>query len=109
MPVTIQLSDSLASRLRNQAPVRNANLDEYAQTLLESLVNNLEAKERWRLQNERRLALIAKSFNGGITAEEERELEQLQQAVDLQLEAGDRHLLAFVSRLEETSAKTSKE
>ena len=48
----------------------------------------------WSAMNQRRIELIGKSRSLGLSADEAKELEQLQDAVDQHLEPMDRQLIA---------------
>jgi hypothetical protein len=109
MAVTIQLNDKLASRLEVRASAENANLEEFTQILLARVLDQLEASERWGHQNKRRLELIEKSFQGCLSPNEERELEQLQAAADQWLAPVDRQLLDFATRLEDAARQCQEE
>jgi len=99
MPVPIHLDDALASQLKVKASVRQLSLEAFAQHLLGGALEKLDATEKWQAQNRRRLSLIRKGTACSLTPEEEAELEQLQAALDRQLESVDDQLLEGLDRL----------
>ncbi len=56
--------------------------------------------ELWDVFNKRRVALIDKEFDSGLTNEEQIELQQLQVLADRQAEEFDRARLDHVARME---------
>lgn len=94
MEFTVQLEDVLAEELRRQASDEHTSVEELAQRLMRDALQERVAARRWCSQNRRRLDLIGKSRSASLSAEEARELEDLQAAVDQRLEPMDRQLLA---------------
>jgi predicted transcriptional regulator len=101
MPVTIHLNDALASRLRGKASARQQSVEEFAEHLLGEALEKMEAEERWRAVNQRRLALIRKGATVPLSPEEQTELQQLQEALDRRLEPADNQLLDQLAQLEQ--------
>lgn len=88
------LDENEAAGLQKQASARQLSPEQFARDLLGDALGKIVEEETWGAVNRRRMDLIGKSRSSGLTAEEAKELEQLQAAVDRRLEPVDRHLLA---------------
>jgi len=94
MNLTISLDEKQAAQLQRQASSRQLSPEQFARDLLgDALARSME-EETWGTVNHRRLELLGKSRSSSLSAEEAKELEQLQADVDRRLEPMDRHLLA---------------
>lgn len=94
MDLTISLDEPLAAQLRREASARHLAPEQVARDLLGRALDKIAEEETWREVNRRRGELIGKSRDLGLTAQESKELDRLQAAVDQRLEPMDRHLLA---------------
>ena len=94
MKLTILLDDKQAAQLQTQASSRQLSPEQLARDLLGDALSRIVEEETWGAVNRRRMDLIGKSRSSGLGAEEAKELEQLQAAVDRRLEPMDRQLLA---------------
>jgi hypothetical protein len=94
MNLTISLDEEQAAQLRRQASSRRLSPEQLAHDLLGQALGRIVEEETWGALNRRRMELIGKSRCPGLSAEEAKELEQLQAAVDRRLEPMDRQLLA---------------
>jgi hypothetical protein len=94
MNLTISLDDLQAAHLQKQASSRRLSPEQLARDLLGDALRRIAEEETWGAVNRRRIELIGKSRSSGLGAEEAKELEQLQAAVDRRLEPMDRQLLA---------------
>jgi hypothetical protein len=94
MNLTISLDEKQAAHLQRQASARQLSAEQFARDLLGDALGRIVADETWGALNRRRIDLIGKSRSSGLSAEEARELEHLQAAVDRRLEPMDRQLLA---------------
>ena len=94
MQLTISLDEALADQLRRQASVKALSPEQAARELLGNAPHQVAEEEAWSRSNNRGAELIHKSRSFGLTAEEGRELDRLQAALDQRLEAADRPLLA---------------
>jgi hypothetical protein len=99
MDLTISLDEPLAAQLRREASSRQLSPEQVARDLLGSALGKIAEEEAWREVNRRRGELIRKSRDRGLTAEESKDLEQLQAAVDQRLDPMDRRLLAAAEQL----------
>ncbi len=63
---------------------------------------------QWTIANERRVALIEKRFNSGLTDQEQVELQQLQELADHQLEKLDTLMLKDVTLMKTTAHRILK-
>src|SRR5690349_5288657 len=99
MNLTISLDEPLAAQLRREATARSLPPEQVARDLLGCALGQIAEEEAWRQVNRRRGDLIRKSRDLGLTAEESKELDQLQAAVDQRLDPMDRHLLAAAGQL----------
>ena len=97
MNLTISLDEAQAEQLRRRASAKALSPEQAAQELLGHALHRIAEEEAWRLSNQRRAELIQKSRSLGLTAEEGRELDGLQAALDQRLEATDRQLLAVAA------------
>jgi hypothetical protein len=93
MTITINLSDPLATKLAGRARAQRVSVEELAVGILSDAVDSPRETADWTAQNKRRVTLIRKGFANGLTADEERELQQLQTIADLHLEQLDRKML----------------
>ncbi len=93
MPVTIQLNDTLAAQLQQQAAARRLTIEELAAHLLDGALDRLDAADQWAAHNKRRLDLIRKSSTTHLSSQEQVELQDLQAALDQRLEPFDDGLL----------------
>ena len=100
MTLTITLDAVLTVQLRKQAAARHLTLEELTVYLLGEAVAQLEDTQQWEQHNQRRLALIRKSSSTPLPAEEARELDALQAALDRRLEPVDDQLLAALERMQ---------
>jgi hypothetical protein len=97
--LTISLDEPLATQLQQEASTRRLSPEQVARDLLGSALGRLAEEERWRQVNRRRGDLIRKSRDLGLTAEESKELDRLQAAIDQRLDPVDRQLLAAAEQL----------
>jgi hypothetical protein len=93
MPVTIEINDTLAAQLQQNAAAQRISLAEFAQHLLDGALGQIEATDRWTAKNRRRLDLIHQSCTTKLSVQEQQELQELQSALDQRLEPVDDHLL----------------
>jgi hypothetical protein len=98
MNLTISLDERLAAQLQQEASARGVSVEQVARDLLGGALSKMAKEAAWRRLNQRRGELIRKSRDLGLTAEEGKELDQLQAAVDQHLESADRHLLAVAGQ-----------
>lgn len=94
MDLTIALDEQQTARLQQQAFARRLSPEQLARDLLGDALSRLAEEETWGVINRRRMELIGKSRSMALSAEEAKELEQLQAVVDQRLEPLDRRLLA---------------
>jgi plasmid stability protein len=102
MAVTITLTDDLAARLRSRADAQRLSLEAFALDVLGRAAAG-EPQPGWDAKNQRRLELIDKQFTTGLAAEEQRELQHLQDLTDRRLEGFDSRRLEHLARLEEAA------
>jgi hypothetical protein len=67
MPVTITLCEELADGLTRQAQGGRMSLEEWVTRILEAAVSDDRGKDAWVKLNSRRLALISKAYETGLT------------------------------------------
>jgi hypothetical protein len=101
MSVTITLREELADGLARQAQGRRMSLEEWATRILETAVSDDGGKNAWLELNSRRLALISKEYETGLTDAEAAELAVLQDAAAKACEPEDWKLLGRLSACEE--------
>ena len=99
MEVTVQLEDSLAKELRQQASDENTSVEELAQRLMSDALQERIAARRWSVQNRRRLELIARKLTAPLGAEEEEEFRQLQSLACTRAAPFDKALLQTAASL----------
>src|SRR5437868_3625730 len=99
MNLTIALDGEHAAQLQKQASSRQLSPEQFARDLLGDALGRIVEEEAWGAMNRRRIDLIRTSRSAGLSAEEAKELEQLQAAVDRRLEPMDRQLLAGAEQL----------
>ena len=99
MNLTISIEAPLAARLREEAVARSLSPEQVARDILGVALGEIAEEERWRTQNQRRVALIRKDRVGGLTPEEAAELDRLQVALDARLEPVDSQMIAAVEQL----------
>jgi len=92
MPVTIILNDDLVLRLQAQAQARHLSLEQWALTVLDQATAGSQEFQTWAALNRRRAELIRRRYTGGLNEAEDRELAELQAAVDRTLEPWDQEL-----------------
>jgi hypothetical protein len=80
MPITITFENDLAERLEREAIHRNVSAEELAVTIVDQAVPRCHSD--WSQQNQRRLTLIRKSLRQSLTPNEQKELDDLQAALD---------------------------
>ena len=100
MPLTITVTDSLASKLQCEADMRKISVEQFALDVLELVVETQE----WPRANRRRLTLIRQQFANGLTAREATELQELQRRADQHLESMDSQMLDDVATMETAAA-----
>lgn len=108
MPLTITVPEPLAEKLQSRAQAENLPVDELASRLLESGMQRPLVPQPWRATNQRRVALIDKQFSGGLSDQEQAELQHLQELADQQLEELDALMLTDVGRMEAKVAEIRK-
>ena len=108
MSLTITVPDPLARQLQSRAQAEKIPVDELASRLLKTGMQDPLEPEQWTIANGRRVALIEKRFNSGLTDQEQEELQQLQELADHQLEELDALMLKDVALMETTVRKTFK-
>jgi hypothetical protein len=94
MNLTIALDEKQATQLQRQASSRHISPEQLARDLLGEALSRIGIEETWGALNRRRSELIHKSRSTSLSADEAKELEQLQATVDQRLEPLDRQLLA---------------
>lgn len=99
MEVTLQLEDTLAAELRQQAADEHTSVEELAQRLMHDALQERTAARRWSTQNRRRLELIAKRLTAPLGADEEEEFRQLQSLACERAAPFDKALLQTVATL----------
>jgi hypothetical protein len=103
MSLTITVPEPLAQRLQSRAEVERVPVEELTSRLLESGIQRPLEPAAWNIANERRVILIEKRFAGGLTDEEQLELQRLQDLADQQLEELDALMLRDVARMEDNA------
>jgi len=93
MNLTISLEEPLAEQLRRQASARALSPEQAARELLGGVLHRIAEEEAWQASNQRRVELIKKSREYGLSIEESNELDRLQAAVDQRLAPIDQRLL----------------
>jgi hypothetical protein len=109
MEFMLQLEDTLAEELRQQASDEHTSAEEFAQRLVREALQERSAAKRWRAQNRRRLELIAKKLHGPLTVEEEEELRQLQSVAYERAVPFDQALLQTAADLREQLERLPEE
>lgn len=99
MDLMISLDEPLAARLRQEASARHLTPEQAAAELLGRALDELAQEAAWRQVNRRRGDLLRKARDAGLTAEESRELDQLQAAVDQSLAPRDLQLIEMAEQL----------
>lgn len=99
MSLTITVNDELAKRLRAQAAARKLSVQQWAVAILANASHSPEDAETWAELNSRRVALIRKRYETGLSETEEQELAKLQDAAAAILEPLDRRRLEHVRSL----------
>lgn len=94
MNLTISLDEALAAQLQREASARRLAPEQLARELLGDVLDTIAKEAVWEQANRRRGELIRKSRAVCLSAEESKELDQLQAAVDQRLEPMDRQLIA---------------
>jgi len=92
MPVTIILNDDLVLRLQAQAQARRLSLEQWALTVLDQATAGSQEFQTWAALNRRRSELIRRRYIGGLNEAEDRDMAELQAAVDRTLEPWDQEL-----------------
>lgn len=108
MPLTIAVPDPLGRLLQSRAQAEKIPVDELASRLLQTGMQHPLALAQWTIANERRVALIEKRFNGGLTDQEQEDLQQLQEIADRQLDELDALMLKDVALMETTARNILK-
>jgi hypothetical protein len=107
MSLTITVNDELAKRLRAQAAARKLSVQQWALAILTNASQSPEDAAPWAELNGRRVALIRKRYEAGLSESEEQELAKLQDATAAILEPFDRrrleHLRALVHDADPTA------
>lgn len=101
MTLTIQLDNTLVAQLKKKASSNQLPVEEFAAQLLGNAIAQLEEIELWDTQNRRRLALIRKSVRTGLCEAEQTELDELQSALDRQLDLVDDQLFDSLSNMKQ--------
>jgi hypothetical protein len=109
MNLTISLDEPLATQLQQAASARRLSPEQVARDLLGSALGTIAEEETWRQLNRCRGKLIRKSRDHGLTAEESKELDRLQAAVDQRLGPMDWELLAAAQQFRQLAAGLSDE
>ena len=84
--------------MRRRASAQDLSPEQAASELLGHALHRIAEEDARRQSNRRRAELIQKSRTLGLTAEEGRELDHLQAALDQGLEATDRQLLGVAEQ-----------
>lgn len=97
MSITITLRQDLAERLEAEAMQRSISVEALATAILDRAVT--QTHDAWGEQNRRRLTLIRKSIQHSLLAEEQRELDSLQAALDARFEDFDAALISHLNQI----------
>jgi hypothetical protein len=106
MPITIELDELLAARLKSRADAEQVTIQELATRLLEGCVDE-PTDDEWSTLNRRRVELIERRFRQGLSSGEHQELEKLQLLADQQLETLDEKLLDGVAQMEASARRVT--
>ena len=79
MAVTVVLDEELAGQLKRNADAVQVSVGDFAVRLLQDAVLHRSESRSWNTINSRRLDLIALEYSQGLSAEEARELDALQE------------------------------
>jgi len=79
--------------------------EQAARELLGHALHRMAEEEAWHDSSQRRVELIQKNRNFGLTAEEGREFNCLQAAIDQRLEARDRQLLGVAEEFRQLAER----
>ena len=93
MAVTLVLDEELAGQLKRKADAVQVSVGDFAVRLLQDAVLPRSESQTWNKLNARRLELIALEYSQGLSAEEARELDALQEIVAKASEPEDWQLL----------------
>jgi hypothetical protein len=105
MNPTISLDEALAEQLRRRVSAKDLSPEQATRELLGHALHRIAEEEAWDLLNQRRAELLHKSRSLGLTAEEGRELDRLQAALDQRLEVTDRQLLAVAEEFRQLAER----
>jgi hypothetical protein len=109
MELTLQLEETLAEELRQQASDEHTSAEEFAHRLVREALQERSAARRWQAQNCRRLELIARKLDGQLAAEEAEELQQLQSLAYERAAPFDRGLLQAAAELRQRLERLPEE
>lgn len=87
MSITVTFHDDLAERLETEAMKQQISVEKLVTTILDRALSR--TPDCWGAQNQRRLALIRKSIQQTLTADEQEELRILQAVLDAWFEEFD--------------------
>ncbi len=105
MNLTISLEEPLAEQLWRRASAKALSPEQAAREILGRALHQIAEEEAWRASSQRRAELIRKSRSLGLTAEEGRELDRIQAAIDQRLEATDRQLLSVAAEFRQLAER----
>ncbi len=94
--------------MRLQAQAHHLSLEQWALTALDQATAGSQELQTWAALNRRRAELIRRRYTGGLSEAEERELAELQAAVDRTLEPWDRELSRRLALYEAKAAQLSR-
>lgn len=109
MSLEISVPNVIAHRLRLRAEVEHVSVEDLVQRILLQGLDSPLALGQWDTINPRRVQLIEKRFSSGLSVDEERQLKQLQELADQQLEKLDERLIDDLARMERAAADALKE
>ncbi len=100
MSFTLHLDDAVAETLRQEASALRVPPEELANRLVREALELRIAERQWESQNRRRLDLIAKKGEGGLSSAEVEEFTRLQELASARAAPFDRELRRSLADLQ---------
>ena len=101
----ITIDPALAEQLDRQAKRHNTTLEDWTERILREAATGNEVADDWEARNARRIELIFRELDVGLSLKETTELERLQEAAAKLSEPSDRQRLEWLAEIESQAGR----
>jgi hypothetical protein len=101
----ITIDPALAEQLDRQAKRHNTTLEDWTERILREAATRNEVADGWEARDARRIELIFRELDVGLSSKETTELERLPEAAAKMREPADRQRLEWLAEIESQAGR----